>query len=112
VKVQIHYSDGCPNWRVAKQGLREALDLVGDFSAVERCPVKTYEEAELLPFGGPPTILINGQDPVPSGSESYGFAMPTLPNSRRSWRDRHRFATSPMPLLTQSFLSVDSPGSA
>jgi len=41
VKVQIQYLEGCPNWMVAEERLREALDLVGESPAVERCPVET-----------------------------------------------------------------------
>ena len=79
MKVQIQYFEGCPNWRVAERRLREALDLVGDSSPVERCPVETQEEAERLRFSGSPTILINGRDPFPTGSEAYGLTCRVYP---------------------------------
>jgi hypothetical protein len=67
VKVQIQYFEGCPNWRVAERRLREALDLVGDSSPVERCPVETQEEAERLPTGSEAYGLTCRVYPTPEG---------------------------------------------
>jgi hypothetical protein len=73
VKVRIQYLGGCPNWIAAEQRLREALDFVGDATAVERYLVETQEEAERLGFGGSPSILLDGRDPFPTGPGSCGL---------------------------------------
>jgi hypothetical protein len=73
VRVQLLYFEGCPNWTVAEERLRYALDLVGVPATIERCLVETQEEAERLQFQGSPSILLDGKDPFWSGSGSFGL---------------------------------------
>ncbi|ROS26272.1 thioredoxin family protein [Cellulomonas sp. PhB150] len=62
--VTLRYFDGCPNWRLAEQRLRAALDHTGHADvaiALER--VETAEDAARVGFIGSPTILLDGADP-------------------------------------------------
>ncbi|GEK19894.1 thioredoxin family protein [Cellulomonas xylanilytica] len=62
--VTLRYFDGCPNWRLAQQRLRAALDCTGhgDVAIVlER--VETAADAARVGFIGSPTILLDGVDP-------------------------------------------------
>ncbi len=61
--VRLLYFDGCPNWRIAEQRLREAVALTGADIDVVLLNVVTSEDAERLSFRGSPTVLINGTDP-------------------------------------------------
>ncbi len=64
VKVAPLDFDGCPNWTVADERLRAALDQTGnpDVDVTYR-KVSTPREAESVDFRGSPTILIQGRDP-------------------------------------------------
>ena len=79
MQVQIQYFDGCPNWSVTEERLREALRVVGDSSALEHCPVETQEDAKRLRFKGSPSILLNGQDLFQSETENYGLTCRVYP---------------------------------
>lgn len=72
--VKIQYFDGCPNWQTAETRLREALDAVGlSDQGVSFEIVSTPEEAERLRFSGSPTVLVNGSDPFPAETSSFGL---------------------------------------
>jgi hypothetical protein len=64
VQVTLLYFDGCPNWTVADERLRAALDQTGnpDVNVTHR-KLSTPREAESIEFRGSPTILIDGRDP-------------------------------------------------
>jgi hypothetical protein len=73
--VTLRYFDGCPNWRVANQRLKEALRLTGrenEEILLER--VESPEEADRVRFRGSPTILIDGKDPFADGTAPYGLS--------------------------------------
>ncbi|MFJ1652257.1 thioredoxin family protein [Streptomyces sp. NPDC088337] len=72
--IELLYFAGCPNWTVAQEHLTEALaaaDLSG--LGVKLRAVETDEEARALHFPGSPTIRIDGQDPFPAATETYGL---------------------------------------
>jgi hypothetical protein len=75
VKVSLLYFDGCPNWRVARARLVEALrrgGLTGE--EVERVLVTTPEQAQAMRFRGSPTVLIDGLDPfAPVDDRPFGL---------------------------------------
>jgi hypothetical protein len=75
--VTLLYFDGCPNWEVADQRLRELQGEVG-FS-LEYARVETPEEAERTGFRGSPTVLVDGVDPFATGDEPTGLACRVYP---------------------------------
>jgi hypothetical protein len=75
VRITLRYFDGCPNWRIAEERLRAALDDAGAPDAalsLER--VATHEQASRLGFRGSPTILIDGRDPFADERADIGLA--------------------------------------
>lgn len=93
MRITLQYFDGCPNWRVAEDRLREALaDLGRPDQAIDYQRVESPEEAERVSFGGSPTILIDGVDPFadPAGPAGYacrvyaGNAAPTVEQFHRA----------------------------
>jgi hypothetical protein len=73
MKVTIRYFDGCPNWKEADARLREAFVATGTEAEIVFEPVETQEEAERLRFAGSPTILLDGADPFPAETQSFGL---------------------------------------
>jgi hypothetical protein len=73
LKITIRYFDGCPNWRTAEHRLRQALDEVGPEADIAHEVVSAPEDAERLRFPGSPTILVDGVDPFPAETDSYGL---------------------------------------
>lgn len=69
--VTLQFFDGCPNWQLAKRRLDRLAD---EFDiAVTPQQVRTVEQAQLLGFGGSPTILVDGSDPFATGDEPGGL---------------------------------------
>lgn len=64
MQITLLYFDGCPNWSVADERLREALSQTGNPNVeVAYRKVSTPQEAEEVGFRGSPTILLDGRDP-------------------------------------------------
>ena len=75
MKVELLHIDECPNWEETGARLRTALDAVGKSDVeIDYLLLTTPEEAALHPFAGSPTILIDGQDPFPSGGPISALA--------------------------------------
>lgn len=69
--VEIVYFDGCPNWQLADQRVREALTRTGHTNAQVRLHlVADPAEAEVAGMHGSPTILVNGEDPFPQAADA------------------------------------------
>lgn len=66
LRVTLLYWEGCPSHEEALNRLRRVLEEEGVQAAVEVVRVDTEEEAERLRFPGSPTILVEGEDIVPS----------------------------------------------
>lgn len=89
MKVELLYFDGCPNWLVAEDRLRQALDLAGcGGTQVERVLVSTPDEAKRRQFRGSPTVLVDGHDPFADPAAPVGL-------SCRLYRDGGRLAGAP-----------------
>jgi len=72
--VSLLYFDGCPNWQVADERLREALDRVRQpYMPIEYLKVTTPQQARELRFRGSPTVLLNGEDLFPHGGAPVGM---------------------------------------
>jgi len=75
VNVTLQYFDGCPNWQVADEHLKQALTACGHADAVvEHQRVETADQAERLGFAGSPTVLVDGRDPFPVTGAPAGLA--------------------------------------
>ena len=63
MQVSLLYFDECPNWSLAGQRLRSALDAVGRADTdVELVRVETEAEAADVGFAGSPTFMVDGAD--------------------------------------------------
>ena len=75
MRVELFYSDGCPNWAVADERLRDALRLAGRRDVlIERHSVETPEQADEVGFLGSPTVRINGRDLFAQGGERVALS--------------------------------------
>jgi len=64
LSLSLLYFNGCPNWRLADERLRNALDRLGQpDQPIEYLTVTTPEQIDQLQFRGSPTVLVNGRDP-------------------------------------------------
>jgi hypothetical protein len=80
VDITLRYFDGCPNWHLADERLREALAATGRLDvAVEYELVETPEDAERLGFVGSPTLLVDGLDPFAIPGAPVGLACRVYP---------------------------------
>ena len=70
--VTVLYFDGCPNWEVADQRLKQLQPEIG--FTLQYAKVGTPEEAERTSFRGSPTVLVDGTDPFATGDEPTGLA--------------------------------------
>ncbi|TQO20995.1 hypothetical protein FB472_2657 [Rhodoglobus vestalii] len=73
MEITLQFFEGCPNWKVADQHIRE---LVEEFPGitVSRHLVDTVEEDERVGFRGSPSILFDGVDPFAQADAPVGFA--------------------------------------
>lgn len=75
MNVTLQYFDGCPNWRLADERLREALRQAAvEHSQVTYEKIETHEQAEEAGFRGSPTILLNGGDPFATPEAPVGLS--------------------------------------
>lgn len=67
MKVELLHIVDCPNTAVAEEHARAALDALGLADVpVELVTIRTEAEAANAPFGGSPTILVDGVDLFPT----------------------------------------------
>ena len=75
MNITIQYFDGCPNWHLADERLREALREAGaDGAKVIYQKIETPEQAEEAGFRGSPSILVDGRDPFADEDAPVGFS--------------------------------------
>lgn len=74
MRVVLRYFDGCPNWRVLQERLRQIMDELGIDAAIELERVETPERAQELSFRGSPTVLIDGVDPFLDETAPVGLS--------------------------------------
>jgi hypothetical protein len=75
VQIELLYFDGCPNWRVAAERVREALVRLGRADVpIVRTKVASVEEAAVGSFRGSPTILVDGRDPFADPGAPVGLS--------------------------------------
>ena len=65
--MQLLRIDACAGADAAVERTRRALDALGlDRVPIETVLLRTPTEIADLPFGGSPTLLVDGEDPFPS----------------------------------------------
>ncbi len=75
MNITIQYFDGCPNWRLADERLREALHEAGaDGAEITYQNIETPEQAEEAGFRGSPSILVDGRDPFADEAAPVGLS--------------------------------------
>ena len=95
--VSLLYFDGCPNHHDIRVLLNALLNEAGWDGTLQMVNVDSPERAEELEFRGPPTVLINGDDPPIVGvSGSHG--------ELQSMRDRV-LSRAKSPVLVRVFSS-------
>jgi hypothetical protein len=63
MQASVLYFEECPNWSLAGQRLRQALDAVGrPDTEITFVSVQTEAEAAALGFAGSPTFMVDGAD--------------------------------------------------
>lgn len=72
--ITLQYFDGCPNWRLADERLREALAASGDDARVTYENIDTPRRADEAGFRGSPTILVDGRDPFADEDVAVGLS--------------------------------------
>ena len=73
MEITIQYFDGCPNWTVLEQRVRQVVGDRPDVAIVHQ-RVETPEDAVRLRFRGSPTLLLDGVDPFADGGRPGGLA--------------------------------------
>jgi hypothetical protein len=68
MKIHFLWWEECPSHPDAWQRLQQVLDDLQVDAQVERCEVRTDEDAERWRFPGSPTILVDGKDIDPNAS--------------------------------------------
>lgn len=67
MKIELLHVVDCPNTGIAEANARAALDALGLGTVlVELVTIRTETEATDAPFGGSPTILVDGVDLFPT----------------------------------------------
>lgn len=75
MRVELLYFDGCPNWQLADERVREALRRTGhEDVAVDHRAVDSFKDAEEVGFTGSPTILLDGRDPFAVDGAPVGMS--------------------------------------
>ncbi len=74
MKITIQYFDGCPHWQLADERVQRVLhSLSRDDVELDYQLINSPEAAQRAGFRGSPTILVDGRDPFPTGSEPIGL---------------------------------------
>lgn len=75
MKIEVLYFDGCPNYRVALERVREVLREEGVQAELVEVNIPDEQAARALGFLGSPTIRVNGLDvePAARGRQDYGM---------------------------------------
>lgn len=72
--IRLQYLDGCPNWHVADERLRDAMQTSGVEDEIIYEKIETPERAMEARFRGSPTILFDGRDPFAVDDAPVGLA--------------------------------------
>src|SRR4051812_43688725 len=75
VHIEVVHIVDCPNWALAGDRLREALNVTGfGETPIRYRLLESPEDAAAVPFAGSPTILVDGDDLFPGGARTTDLA--------------------------------------
>jgi len=75
VKIQVVHIDECPNWETTGDRVQAVLGRLGlPDVPVEFVLVETLVDAAAVGFAGSPTVLVDGEDVVPSAGQTTNIA--------------------------------------
>lgn len=75
MNITVQYFDGCPNWRLADERLREALcGISAEDAQITYEQIETPEQADEAGFRGSPSILVDGRDPFADEDAPVGLS--------------------------------------
>lgn len=77
MKITIQYFDGCPNWKIADERVKNVIRASSAHVDLDYQLIDSPETAERLGFHGSPTILIDGRDLFATGEEPVGLSCRT-----------------------------------
>ncbi len=109
MKIEILYSDDCPNWHLTKGELESVLQELDVTAPIDLVTVKSNAAAETLRFVGSPSVRINEEDVGP-GTPTDGFNL----ECRLYWVDGRPMGTPPRDMITRAVAraAAQSRGSA
>jgi len=92
MQIDFLYFEDCPSHEKALARLREVLHEEGLQAEIRIHKMETDEQAQEWRFAGSPTILVNGEDIVPTDETLYSLSCrvyqweaPALPTDDSSW---------------------------
>jgi hypothetical protein len=80
MRVELLYWEGDPSYMTARQRLVEVLTEDAFETPIQMIAVNSAADAELLGFGGSPTIRIDGADIHPGGAVGFGLRLRSYPD--------------------------------
>lgn len=72
--LTLQYFEGCPNWKITRDRLGQAMELAGSKPKVVLEPIETADDAERRGFRGSPTVLVDGVDPFADETAPTGLS--------------------------------------
>ena len=75
MKVEVLYSDGCPNYEPVLSRLRALIAAAGVEAEVQSLLVVDPEDAERERFLGSPTVRVDGRDVEPGAGQRTDFGL-------------------------------------
>lgn len=79
MRIDLLYFDGCPNWLVMHERVREAVALIEQDCDVRLVEVTSPDMALERGFHGSPSVLVNGTDVFAEPGAPVGLACRLYP---------------------------------
>jgi len=75
IPVEILHTEGCGNWRGARDAVRRVADEVGVAVALTDIVVDSPETADAQRFVGSPTVRVRGHDVQPDAEQRTDYGL-------------------------------------
>ncbi|GAA1817360.1 hypothetical protein GCM10009749_29160 [Agromyces neolithicus] len=97
MRAEVLHIEECPSWHEAGRSLRAALDSIGHRDVpITFTLLASAMEASRVPFGGSPTILVDGKDLFPTDGRTSDLACRVYltPNGLAGRPTQHQLETA------------------